>query len=145
MGLTRISPDEAYRLMRDEGYVYLDVRTPEEFAQGHPARAYNIPIMVPAAHGMVEYADFITVARAAFEPETKIVVGCRSGNRSQAAAKRLLDAGFSHVVEQRAGWAGARDPFGRAGELGWQASGLPHAEEPEPGRDHETLAARARQ
>jgi rhodanese-related sulfurtransferase len=141
----RVSPHEAQRLIVEEGYVHLDVRTEGEFAQGHPAGAYNIPIMVPAEHGMAENPDFVRVARAAFPSAEKIIVGCRSGNRSQTAAQRLLSAGFSAVVDQRAGFGGARDPFGRKNEEGWKDAGLPCSDEPHAGRDYESLKARATQ
>ena len=57
------------------------------------------------------------------------MIGCKTGNRSLTAAKKLLAAGFSQIVEQRAGFGGARDAFGRL-EPGWQAAGLPVATQP---------------
>jgi len=63
--------------------------------------------------------------------------------RSQLAARALLAAGFTDVVEQRAGHDGVKDAFGRLLEKGWAASGLPCASEPLPGRDYAALRSKA--
>lgn len=135
-GHARLSPQDAARLLRDEGYAYLDVRTPQEFGLGHPMGAYNVPFVRGGE------AQFLRVVKAVFAADEKLVVGCHTGNRSQAAAEALLAAGYA-VVEQRAGYAGARDPFGRVTERGWQAEGLPSETRAQAGRDYAALAARA--
>ena len=112
----RVSAREAYALLKDAGYAYVDVRTQAEFAEGHPAGAVNVPLAL---------ADFVGAMRARFALDAKIVVGCRSGNRSLRAARMLLEAGFTNVVEQRAGWDGVRDAFGQLLEPGWEREGLP--------------------
>jgi hypothetical protein len=43
------------------------------------------------------------------------------------AAEALLAAGWGSLFEQRAGWDGVRDPFGKVSENGWARSGLPVA------------------
>jgi rhodanese-related sulfurtransferase len=64
----------------------VDVRTPGEFAQGHPKGAVNIPL------------DKIQGQLAKFKGKENIVVFCRSGNRS-GQAKTILEAnGFKGVV-----------------------------------------------
>jgi rhodanese-related sulfurtransferase len=134
-----LGAQEAHGLIAEQGYVYLDVRTEEEFAQGHPAGAYNVPLMLRTAQGMQENPRFLEVVASAFAPDAKLVLGCRSGARSLTAANKLLAAGYRNLVEQRAGFGGQRDPFGRVVEPGWQAAGLPCATEPEPGRDYAAL------
>lgn len=141
MTVKRVSPKEADALVREHGYVYVDVRSTPEFEAGHPVGAYNIPILHKTPSGMQPNADFIDVVRAAFPTDTKLVIGCRSGNRSLRAAKILLDAGYEDVVDQRAGLAGARDPFGQLEEPGWQAAGLALSQEPHPDRTYQALAA----
>ena len=37
----------------------------------------------------------------------------------------LVAAGFTNVLEQRAGWDGARGSFGEIVEPGWKRAGLP--------------------
>jgi rhodanese-related sulfurtransferase len=135
----RLSAQEAHGLIAEQGYVYLDVRTEEEFAQGHPAGAYNVPLMLRTAQGMQDNPRFLEVVASAFAPDAKLVLGCKSGARSLAAANKLLEAGYRNLVEQRAGFSGQRDPFGRVVEPGWQAAGLPCATEAEAGRDYAAL------
>lgn len=114
MTIRRISPAEAHDMM-GEGYTYVDVRTPEEFADGHPAGAINVPL----GDGFVD-----TIARR-FAKDAPLVVGCKSGSRSLRAAQALAAAGFTRVVDQRAGFDGARGPFGEITEPGWTRQGLP--------------------
>jgi rhodanese-related sulfurtransferase len=122
--IDRVSPSEAKQLM-DEGYVYLDVRTEQEYAAGHPVGAHNLPVLFAGSHGMEPNADFLRVAEALYPKDARIVVGCRSGHRSMRAAELLVGAGFQHVVDQRAGFDGARDAFGGLAEPGWSPAGLP--------------------
>jgi rhodanese-related sulfurtransferase len=117
----RISPEEANRLLL-EGYTYVDVRTVEEFEAGHPAGSVNVPIVFA---GGVQNPDFLRVMKAAFRADGKIIVGCKSGGRSARAAQALAAAGFTDVVDQRAGWEGSRNAFGQLAEPGWSPAGLP--------------------
>ena len=123
--VTRISPEEAYAKMTNEGFAYVDVRTEAEFAAGHPAGAYNVPIAEP---------DFVRVMVARFGKDAKIVVGCRSGGRSLRAAQTLQREGFTSVLDQRAGWDGAATPYGQITEKGWARLELPKEEGAAPGR-----------
>ncbi|MCS6797904.1 MAG: rhodanese-like domain-containing protein [Myxococcota bacterium] len=137
--IRRVSPREAHDLVQREGYVYLDVRTEEEFAQGHPKGAWNVPFLLSTPSGMAPNPDFLTVVRAHFDTSTRIIVGCAAGGRSARAAEALAQAGYTNVVDQRAGWSGCRDPFGQIVEAGWAAEGLPSATRAEPGRSHAEL------
>lgn len=138
--IERISPQEAQRRIDEDGYVYLDVRSVPEFEQGHPAGAYNVPLMHMGPGGMQPNADFLEVVAASFDRGAKIIVGCKSGGRSLRAAEMLEGAGWTSVVDQRAGWSGAGDPFGRVSEKGWLASGLPTSSTAEPGHSWDELA-----
>jgi rhodanese-related sulfurtransferase len=142
MTIKRVSPLEAAALLEDEGYAYLDVRSIPEFDEGHAVGAYNIPLLHATPSGMRPNGDFMSVVAAAFPKSSKLVVGCRSGNRSLRAAEALLAAGFEHVVDQRAGHEGARDAFGQLQEAGWHAAGLEVELETEPERSYEALLAR---
>lgn len=140
MSLRRIAPQDAHELM-EEGWAYLDVRTPAEFEGGHPEGAYNIPWKLSGPGGMVPNPRFVEVVAKTFGKDGKIVVGCQRGGRSKAAAEALLAAGFTHVVDQLAGFGGATDAFGRTLEAGWLAAGLPVATEALPGRSWAELSA----
>ena len=139
MDIKRVSPDEAQRLVGEDGYVYLDVRSVPEFEAGHPVGAYNIPLLHMGAGGMEPNADFVDVVKANFAPTDKIVVGCKAGGRSLRAAQVLLSAGYTNIIDQRAGFEGARDNFGQLKEEGWRPAGLPVAIEAEAGRDYASL------
>lgn len=134
----RVSATEAHALL-GEGYAYLDVRTPEEFAAGHPEGAYNVPWQVRSAQGRVPNPHFLASVRAAFAVGHKLVIGCQTGSRSRAAAEALIAAGYTAIIEQRAGFEGARDAFGRVVDIGWRAAGLPCATQPQAGRDYAAL------
>ncbi len=124
---TRISPAEAHARMKDEGFTYVDVRTEEEFAAGHPEGAVNVPSMIQGPSGLVPSPTFLATMEARFAKDAKLILGCKSGGRSLRAAKELLGAGFTAVVDQRAGWDGARGSFGEITEPGWSRLGLPAA------------------
>jgi len=138
----RVLPVEAAQKMA-EGYAYLDVRSEQEFAQGHPDGAYNVPYLLPSPSGMTANPDFVTVVSATFDKNAKLVVGCKSGMRSLRAAKALLDEGFSEILEQRAGWDGARSPFGQIVEPGWSRTELPTASGEPEGRSYRALRGKA--
>ena len=116
MSAHRVSPAEAHAKMKDEGYTYVDVRTPVEFAAGHPAGAVNVPFGGP---------EFVAAMEERFAKDAPLVLGCKSGNRSARAASALAAAGFTRLLDQRAGWDGARGTFGEIVEPGWSRAGLP--------------------
>ncbi len=76
---------EARKLVAD-GARLIDVRSPEEFADGHLPGALNIPVGTLAAR-MGDVGP----------KEAPIVLYCRSGARSSRAARLLREHGFSHV------------------------------------------------
>ena len=87
----------------DRSLLLLDVRTPEEYSEGHLPGAINIPHTELAAR-IGELSD----ARS-----SDIVVYCRSGNRSAQALKVLGDAGFPrlfHLKGDFQGWSGQDRP-----------------------------------
>lgn len=120
----RISPAEAKDLM-DAGYTYLDCRTPSEFAEGHPAGAINVPLHIRGEGTEIERPEFVAEVCERFPSDAKIIIGCRSGNRSQRAYDLLSVLDFSDVKEQRAGFDGVRGPFGEITEPGWKRLGFP--------------------
>lgn len=142
MSVQRISAKEAQEKILNEGYVYLDVRTEGEFEAGRPSGAFNVPIAVAGRMGMVLNSAFLAVVSANFPSETRFVVGCQSGVRSVPASEMLEEAGYE-VVENRAGFGGAKDPFGRVVERGWAAESLPLAFGPDPERGYPTLRSKA--
>ena len=67
--------------------VWVDVRTPEEFATGHVLNADNLP-----------YEDIVSLASAqGYDKDDTLLLYCRSGHRAGIARQSLLDAGYSDV------------------------------------------------
>ena len=135
----RIGPEEAKRRMENEGYVYVDVRSVAEFEQGHPEGAYNVPLLLMTSNGLTPNSEFVGVMERAFGRDVKLVLGCKTGGRSLRAAEMLSATGFGTVVDQRAGWAGGRDPFGRLREQGWSGAQLPASRTALAGRSYREL------
>lgn len=104
--------------------MYVDVRSEPEFEAGHVPGALNVPLLHQGPGGMTENPEFLSVMKQAFGPTEKMIVGCKAGGRSKKAADRLLQAGFTELVDMSAGWDGSRDAFGRS-IPGWSKQGLP--------------------
>ena len=86
----QINMDEAITMMEEEsGYIILDVRTPEEFADKHIPGAVNIP---NETIGTVEIPELPN-------KDQLILVYCRSGNRSKQASEKLVALGYTNIVE----------------------------------------------
>ena len=112
---------------------------------GHPAGAFNVPLLEPDEDTgvMQPNADFVRVIQAVFPAETTLVIGCQAGGRSMRAAQVLEAFGFHDVANVRGGYGGGANPMGGQMDPGWVSSGLPVASTPEPGRSYPELAARA--
>lgn len=140
--VTRVSPEEAKKLIDDDGYRYVDVRSEPEYAAGHPAGAHNVPLMIAGPRGLEPNPEFLEVMQALYPKDAKLVLGCRSGQRSLRAAEMLVGAGYTNVVDQRAGFEGPRNAFGVVAEPGWGPKGLP-TETTTPGGSYAELRKKA--
>ena len=90
MTYEQITPAEAKSLMDSEsGYIILDVRTPEEFAEGHIEGAILI-----SDYEIGEKAEKILT-----DKDQLILVYCRSGRRSKNAANELAELGYTNIKE----------------------------------------------
>ena len=86
----QISMEEAITMMEEEsGYIILDVRTPEEYAEKHIPGAINIPNETIGTAEVQELPD----------KDQLILVYCRSGNRSKQASEKLAALGYTNIVE----------------------------------------------
>lgn len=88
-----LSPTEAIVLMNDDRSMVIDVREPNEFAEGHIEGARNIP-----SNKLAERAHELEAHK-----QSPIIVTCNSGTRSPDACKKLADQGFSQVFELTGG------------------------------------------
>jgi rhodanese-related sulfurtransferase len=89
-----ISVSEAHELiMNSTGLFILDVRTQEEFNDGHIEGAYLIP------HTEIQSR----VAELPINTSDPILVYCRSGGRSAEASQTLIDLGFQNIFNMDGG------------------------------------------
>jgi rhodanese-related sulfurtransferase len=86
---TQISQDEAKKMMEKDGSLIVDVRRPDEFAEGHIPGAVNVPNENITTEPPEELPDLYQT----------ILVYCRSGRRSKEASQKLADMGYSNVYE----------------------------------------------
>ena len=121
-----------------QGWTCVDVRTVEEFEAGHPAGAFNVPVMTRGPAGMVPNPEFVAVVSSRFPKTTKLVLNCGSGGRSMRGCEALAAAGYGELVNMACGFNGARDEMGGV-EPGWQASGLPTGSGKPAGRTYAEL------
>ena len=86
----QITQEEAARIMEEEqGYILLDVRTEEEYDEGHIPGAINLPNEDIGTDAPPELPD----------KDQTILVYCRSGRRSKEAAGKLAALGYTRVLE----------------------------------------------
>ncbi len=144
MNVEQVMPDEAARLVETEGYVYIDVRSVPEFDQGHPAPAVNIPLLHADEQTgqMTPNPDFARVVKANFSEDARLVLGCRTGQRSNHAAQLLQSLGYQTVVNMRCGFSGEMTPFGQVVNPGWEEVGLPVSCESGEGVSYKSLEAK---
>ena len=90
LSFQQISMDAAITQMAEEdNFILLDVRTPEEFSEGHIPGAINIPNENIGESDITELPD----------KGQRIYVYCRSGNRSKQASAKLVNLGYTNVIE----------------------------------------------
>ena len=77
------------RLDSGDPVVLLDVRTAEEFAEGHIPGAVCLPVEAIGRTAPAELPD----------KSAEILVYCRSGSRSAKAARKLTGLGYTHVAD----------------------------------------------
>ena len=105
---------EAQRALEAGGARYLDCRSEMEFvAEDVVEGSVNIPFPHNGDREPVSPADFLEDVELEFRRGEEIYVGCRSGNRSEAAVAVLRGAGFARAVNVT------------GGIQAWRAAGLP--------------------
>lgn len=96
-GLKAVTPKEAYEVIRknsdNPNFVVLDVRTPEEYDEGHIEGAINIDYYHPGFQSEVKKLD---------RSKTYLLY-CRTGNRSGSAFRLFEDLRFQDVYHMEGG------------------------------------------
>lgn len=104
-GVRVVTPAKAAETIANapDDLVILDVRTQEEFDEGHIEGAVMLDF----------YREDFAEELATFDPEVPYVLYCRSGNRSSGARAIMTELGFASVEDVD------------GGIVGWQGAGLP--------------------
>ncbi len=95
---------EFAKFITNDNVQLVDVRTPEEFAEGHIKGAKNINVF---------NQDFVEEASTELDKSRPVAVYCRSGKRSADAAQKLTEKGFQ-VTNLEGGilaWEAAEQPI----------------------------------
>lgn len=77
------------QMAKEENFILLDVRTMEEYNDGHIPGAINIANESIGKEEILQLPD----------KNQRIYVYCRSGNRSKQAAKKLVKLGYTNIIE----------------------------------------------
>lgn len=86
----QISQKEARRIMdTQEGFMIVDVRREDEFAEGH----------IPGAVCVPNEGIDASVTERLPDKSQMLLVYCRSGRRSKQAAEKLAALGYTHILE----------------------------------------------
>jgi rhodanese-related sulfurtransferase len=145
MSIEEIDAKAAHeRLKTEDKSIYLDVRSVQEYDQGHPEAAWNIPIMLATAGGMTPNPDFERVVQAVLPKDSLLAVGCRSGQRSMMACQLLSGLGYDRAFNVGGGFVGAVNPMtGEVSQPGWESCGLPTSSTATPEKSWQELQAAA--
>ena len=85
----KISAEDAKVIIDSEDVIILDVRTQEEYNGGHIENA----VLLPVTDIKDKAGEILT------DKDAKILVYCRSGNRSATASKELISMGYTNVYD----------------------------------------------
>ena len=88
-GVMVLSPEKFEQKMNNIDVQLIDVRTPEEFAEGHLLHAININVN----------GDSFDSITAKLDKEKPIMVYCKMGGRSAKAASNLKQQGFKNISD----------------------------------------------
>ena len=97
-GFKTVTVAEAYKLLNanPDGYVLLDVRTPEEIREGKLAGAMELDFQNEKFSSDLD----------ALNTANTYMVYCRSGGRSSSAAEMMVSKGFKNVINVDGGYTG---------------------------------------
>jgi rhodanese-related sulfurtransferase len=98
-----VTPEEAAKLIAEKKVTVLDIRTPEEFKEGHIAGAVNLDFT----------GDGFAQKIAALDKSKTYIVHCQGGGRSGRSMPVFDEAKFKNILHLQSGFEG------------WQAAGKP--------------------
>jgi rhodanese-related sulfurtransferase len=125
--IENLNPQQTWDfLQQNSNAVLIDVRTKmEHLFVGHPPSA--IHIAWKEAPDWQQNPNFVpSVRQIVTNPNTPILLLCRSGQRSMEAAVLLEQFGYTNLINIAEGFEGALDENKQRGKVnGWRFAGLP--------------------
>lgn len=120
-----LTPPEAHAAWkRVAGAVLIDIRTTAELELvGSIPDAVNVEWKLYPDWGL--NPSFVTSIQRKYAPEAVLILICRSGIRSDEAARKLVHAGFENVYQVLEGFEGVLDAAGQRRANGWKWHQLP--------------------
>ena len=85
----KITSDEAKKMMETQKVIVVDVRTLEEYKEGHIPNAISVPLETIENEAETKLKN----------KDDLILVYCRSGRRSREAALKLIEKGYTNVID----------------------------------------------
>lgn len=85
----KITSDEAKNIMSTQKAIVVDVRSLEEYNEGHIPNAISVPLETIENEAEIKLKN----------KDDLILVYCRSGRRSREAALRLIEKGYTNVID----------------------------------------------
>jgi len=121
----KVSPDEAWKLFVNGQAHLVDVRAAEERKfVGHVPNTFHVAWQTGPA--LIKNPRFLRELESKLSKDAVILLLCRSGKRSAAAAETATAAGFKNVFNVREGFEGELDENQQRGGVGgWRQRGLP--------------------
>ncbi|MBE2282397.1 MAG: rhodanese-like domain-containing protein [Prosthecobacter sp.] len=98
-----VKADDAAKIIAEGNVTIVDVRTPDEFKDGHIKGAKNIDIM----------SDDFQAQLAKLDKTKPTLVHCQAGGRSTRSLPIFQKLGFTHLIHLDEGFGG------------WEAAGKP--------------------
>lgn len=121
-----LTPPEAAQLLATQpNAVLVDVRSSAEwqFVGTVPG---SVRVELKTFPGMQPNPHFLAQLKEQVSPERTVLFMCRSGVRSDEAARLASDAGYATVYNVLEGFEGDKDAHGHRGTVnGWKGHGLP--------------------
>jgi rhodanese-related sulfurtransferase len=120
-----LTPIDAWNLFQRGDAVLVDVRTAEELKfVGHVPGSQHVAWQTGTA--LIKNPRFLKELEQKASKQLNVLLLCRSGKRSAAAAEAATKAGFLNVFNVREGFEGEKDESQHRGEEGgWRRQGLP--------------------
>ena len=120
-----LTPQEAFELMKAGAAKLVDVRTRAEWDYVGKIPG-SLLIEWQAYPSSLLNPEFLNQLRAEVSKEQTVMFICRSGARSNSAAKRATEAGYTRSYNILQGFEGDKDAEGHRNSVGgWQFAGLP--------------------